>query len=102
MREEKRIGTSSGFGLALYPTANAPIDSSLLVASKPLRSTLKPGPRKRSRVGRHYQAEIPSLLSSEAQAAALGDQSRVGELVPDPVAVEPRLDTRGLAHILDE
>ena len=88
MREEKRLGTSFGYGEAQYPTLNASVGQ-LFVAAKPLRNPLAARPHSSSRVGRHYQAEIPAMLSDDTQredSRKDDDDARVGVLVLDPFA----------------
>ena len=89
-REERRIGSSIGYGLALYPTANLSLKASLNVAAKPRSYSLLMGAHSASRVGPSYQAELPALLSEAERAASMGvsEDERVGTLVTSPLQGE--------------
>ena len=90
MREEKRIATSTGYGVALYPTSNLAAANHNVIGGKPLRVRLTPVAHSSSRVGRLYQADVPPPLSAEARAALLArpEHDRIGVLVRDPVAAD--------------
>ena len=79
---------STGFGLAMYPTrGEAPsLAKPMLVSHIHLRAPPKGTRPKCSRVGRHYQADVPQALlgDDEREADLAFDDPRAGTIVLDP------------------
>lgn len=98
-QEERRISTSVGYGVALYPTAGISLKANLLLKPPPVAPSARANPIP---LGAAHQAELPDLMPS------CGSIDRGDVLVTDPTresaqksVASQQADARELAELLD-